>query len=711
MGRKNVQELVATAAKAEAWRLTKHESYSDDDRLPHDLRDKNGFGIGYGDGLSEAGRNPWGDVTLGSVPVGGFFITSVLCFLTVFAPAYAFFLTNLLNLHDASYIGSVALLIVFSVVSAYYTVMMWITVLSVFIAFITLMFMITTGDNLLFIVVASGVISGALPYINQAMFNTRRSGRPLQLGSFAQAPKWGQEARRKQNQEAIRNRHSPFMELGVAMGVLRSERGDRLAPDAGLPMGLDMEDMKDHVFIFGQDGTGKTSGIFYPMIQKIVGSVDNTGIFVVDGSGKLAKGINIEGYTLISPESNIKIALMEGLLPEDVVEAFVSTISDKKKEKSTIFQDAEMLLLQAGILLHAASNYDREMCTWNISNLYKMINSKNYRLEVARILAHQKNILSERDDNLKFRIDVRSKWRQIDDAAKHFLHLFDKLGDHSLMRIVGMLNSWINMLLKDDDLQKWCHNDTGFDITTVFRGGRVGLHLPSYRYGKASTAITALMKLRLYRYASHRGEEWYKQEGQTPVAFFLDDAQNILTRSDMQMASFARMLGIIFVVSVQTYEQLSIKFGKGDADAFIGQFKSLISFKSSSQTYRYLQNRFGSMLSLRNLHGKVVPMDANIECRNLLNCHHFDENNSNRQNDDSNTEIAEHEVSMKPSKKKIPSNKDTMNMHRNDVVSSPIIAMHELNDILCEPFAAVAMFNRASVPRRDFMKVVPVLKA
>lgn len=584
----------------------------------------------------------------------------------------------------------------------------WLCVMSLAVGAIAVALVTFSGLNQIEVAVMAGVTMAVYPYFIDLRRRGERVEELAQHCRITPMPRFGQRARQKQNENALRQADSPFLCIGEALGTFRKERGDRLAPDAGRPMGLSLEDMSMHMMLFGSTGSGKTAGFFRPAISKFVSLVGKTcGVVVMDGKGVLPAELadSIPDMQLIDP-GTAELALFQGLMPEDVVDALSNTSgSDSKKEAPIWKQSGEMLLLQTGLLLHAACRLDQNKFGWSLYNLYRAVNDEAYLKEVMDALKAEYDALHASEAIYEPENFTRNQLVQ--DATSYFLNTFWKEEERFRSNVKSTVNGWMNPLLQHRDLRKWVRNTSGFDITCVFRGGRIGFNLPEFKYKSAGPAITALCKLRLYRHAQQRGDGW-KVAGETACAMWMDEAQEILTGAELQIAPIARSLGIMLVVSTQTYDQLVVKFSADTATALLGQFTSIMSFKSSPATYDYVQSRFGEiMASKRKKDEEFLPPDYTAHVNSTLHSPHYDRNNPHFAK--RHKKIAVKAAGMITSViKEAWDEEKVTSIQGKDIDKTPTVELYELQDVLAEPFVAVASFNRAGAPRRDFIRVEPI---
>lgn len=383
---------------------------------------------------------------------------------------------------------------------------------------------------------------------------------------------------RRQQAEAANADKSAFIALGNATGQFYYNH-DPLAAQAGLTLGMSASDFSTHLVVFGATGTGKTAGVLRP-VAKQWSEANGGGLLVLDGKGDLPREmVSLPDFQLVTPETS-ELALLEGLIAEDVVDALAS-IGAGDQKMDFWRASGEAMLRASAVLLENAQ--DREIYPWTLSALHQVINREEYRREL---------IISFKDHP-----DVETEG-QIGQAVRYWLHEFDSLSPNTAGSVVGTVNSWINPILGHRDLINWSRASTGVDPSIVLQGGRVGVAVPAYKYGSAGVAVTALVKQRVYRAVRRRGSSWRNTPGQTALLMLIDEAQEVLSSADMDMWPVARSLGLAGVIATQSVDELVARFGKDRALAMLNNFRSLISYKSSDLTVEYACKRAGSHLRL-----------------------------------------------------------------------------------------------------------------
>lgn len=503
----------------------------------------------------------------------------------------------------------------------------------------------------------------------------------------------GHEARRKQADNAAKDK-TPFLRLGRATGFVHQQTTDPLAPDEGKPMGLTIKDLSTHLLTLGATGTGKTSGVFRPLAHQI-GQTKGLGILVMDGKGQLPEELwgSLDGYELLTPET-ATIGLIEGLTPEDLVEAIVATMSGEFESKEPIWKESAARLLWASAhVVKSISELKHDPNLWNLQNVSEIGNNKT-RLETCLALLEEQDAIHPLDP-------------VTEEARTYFKSEFKSFSLSFRGSILGHLNGWLAPLLSNSKLKPWCRAHEGVDITQVLKGKRMGLALPAYRYGVAGPAVAALLKLRLYRAAQLRGDGWEDQAGQTAVILLMDEAQEILTDTDIHMAPVARSLGISIVAGTQSVEQIYHRYGQWGGDSLLAQFRSILAFDCSPTSQQWIQNRCGALTNMRHSgEYKALHFKATLDGHVTNPAHDPDHPDSFAFSFPDHKSLTGEIVT-----RASLAAKGLVNLYHDPTdhyyVNSEetLLPLSWIQEQLTVPFRALAVFNRGGVPRRDFLEV------
>ncbi|MDP2794056.1 MAG: type IV secretion system DNA-binding domain-containing protein [Sulfurisoma sp.] len=407
------------------------------------------------------------------------------------------------------------------------------------------------------------------------------------------------EARAAQSKRASED-ETAFVKLGVSAGRLAGS-GDLFAADRGLDLGLSVNDLKTHLFVFGATGTGKTSGIARPMFNQIAAT--DSGIFVIDGKGDLPKEFaTAKNYTLLSP-TTCTLPLLGSLEPHEVAEALVVG-----GDGGDFWQmSAGSMIFHAAAILHAARARSIPSVRWTLKLLIAVISSPGGDSTSSRAQL-QRAIL-----------DDKAEIGALAESFKWFAR-FSKMPDKMAGSIQSTALMQIEPVMQHPALYPWADAETGADPRDVLKGARMGLDVPEYRFGRAGQIVSQLVRAQVYKAAKLRGSKW--PEGHRQVAVLIDEAALAIPSltspsSEAAILPIARSLGLAFVCMSQNIEQFSAKFEASGAAAFLDQFRSLVAFNSSPETINYLRRRAGLALVVKQEGGTVINLVGEVRKESL----------------------------------------------------------------------------------------------
>lgn len=138
--------------------------------------------------------------------------------------------------------------------------------------------------------------------------------------------------RMQQIRSAFRDK-SPFLAFGTALGV-QARYNLSLAPDPDQVMGMTVEDLKTHLFLFGKTGKGKTQAIRKLMLELAALGMP-IGALVSDGKWALVADTR-PWYDLII-EPGIKFAPFQGLTSLTLTQAFAEANNESMDDAGSIW--------------------------------------------------------------------------------------------------------------------------------------------------------------------------------------------------------------------------------------------------------------------------------------------------------------------------------------------------------------------------------------
>lgn len=387
------------------------------------------------------------------------------------------------------------------------------------------------------------------------------------------------DQRRRQNIDAMRDT-TPFLVLGRATGWLRRVN-DLCCPDPGQEIGLTCGDMSRHLWIWGATGSGKTSGLMRPLARQW-SQKTRDGLLVLDGKGDLPREFvgAIANYTLIEPGFS-KVALLEGLSPEDVVVALSGHVQEASGAAEFWSESGKVFLFHVANVLSArvAQGLDR----WTVSRLSELVSS----------IGALKALLSQYDG-----VPLED-W--IANSAAYLTEFAYDMPTDTAGSIRATAQSWLAPLMLSRELADWTNcapGEASVTVTNVLRGARMGVSLPEFKFGVAGLAASRLIRATLYRSVKLRGSFDRWEAGERHALLLMDEAALALSHAETAIAPIARSLGLAMCCAAQSFEQIATQFkGELGARALLDQFRSQVMFESSRATLAYVSERGGHALA------------------------------------------------------------------------------------------------------------------
>lgn len=430
------------------------------------------------------------------------------------------------------------------------------------------------------------------------------------------------KARAKQAARA-REDFSGLVVLGKAKGVF-TRLHDGYAPDEGLPFGLTLNDLAQHLIIFGASGTGKTGSVLRHLLRLLMGErvqsgltkSIGTGLVLMDGKGSLGEELRgVPGYTLIEPAADVVVPLIAGLTPQEVAETLceLSTKKDNEGGSDTASHfkgHGHNFLVQAGLLLEAfvaadKARVQREMSEpdatdvkrswhWTIKDLHRVSG-----LMTAAANKYTGSALANLIDEglLHDYLDTTGPRHELLVAAVQYAKIdLGNIEERERSSIISTANGWMTPLLLDERILPWSRAEEGFDVTQVLRGAWIGLNLPELKYNRAGRLVQGLLKRRIFNALRDRADRDWMAAGESPVICVIDEAHELVTAADRMILPVARSLGGRMVYATQHFESFSVAFdSEPAAHRFLADFSSFVSFRANPKTYEWVNQRLGEV--------------------------------------------------------------------------------------------------------------------
>jgi hypothetical protein len=472
---------------------------------------------------------------------------------------------------------------------------------------------------------------------------------------------------------------SPLFKLGTTVGMLAA-RSDLYAPSAGLPFSLSLKDLTQHLLVLGGIGSGKTAGILRPLAHQAC-QCEKLGIVVLDGKGALPGELaNLPGMQIIDPRY-CRVSLVSGLEPVTLVDTLIDVVGARKNKEDQFFTDsAADLLRKAAILAKAAGD-----AYWTLESIGRVATNKSYLQEV--ILA----------------IPAVEQPQNVGDAAEFFTEDWVNTEDRVKSNIIATARSWLNTIMSHPDLLAWARTDDHseeIDITRPLQGGRIGILIPDYRYGRGGAVVTALLKARLYEGIKKRAER--REPNETPVLLMMDEAQEIATQDDAALLAIGRSLDLAVVAATQTVEGVIEKLGETTAKKWFGIYGSLIGLKGrSNPTYEFIASRMGESWRAQIERAQGITINQSAGTNSVHGIRAASLHQESLQQIDVKTAETKPGIDWERAVRKRTTSSDITTR----IKVTKLLEPGEIEDMLAIPGTALAAATRASVARRDVIQL------
>lgn len=413
------------------------------------------------------------------------------------------------------------------------------------------------------------------------------------------------KARAAQVEAAIKDT-SPFIRYGTAQGKFTALH-DNLAPDPGLPFGQTLNDIKQtNLVIVGEIGSGKSSGVVRRVLADAIRH--GIGLVVMCGKGALqAEGEGVPGYTLIKP--GMALALIEGLSPSDVAVTLAGLHGDVSSRDGgsgeagkffvttgqSLVNHICVLLEQARIaqkVREAETGQPRywQWSLWHVMELGALLQADPEAKEGEKKIDEVERLLTDYQREAHARTELALA------AIDYFRVSWATLDIKTRSNVWATVQSWVSGLMQNEKLLPWTRLETGYDVTAVCQGEKLGIAVPAIEFGEAGRLVQMLVKKRIQvEIGRRKGSTWKQDPANTHVLFVIDEAHTLLSRDDVEFASMSREWGGHFCIAFQAYESLEERMGDVKTRALMAQFLSAIVFHSTEKSYQWLAGRLGEI--------------------------------------------------------------------------------------------------------------------
>jgi hypothetical protein len=507
-------------------------------------------------------------------------------------------------------------------------------------------------------------------------------------------------ARQAQIKEAERDaKSSPdgnLVELGRATGLLAA-RGDMFAPSEGLAFSASLRDLQTHFLVLGGTGSGKTTAVLKPLIYQAA-LWDGVGMLVMDGKGALPNELRKlkDGRLKVIDPAKVRVSLVAGVEPGVVIDTLIEILSGPSSGDRFWSDSAAALLRHAALIAHA-----RAKGSWTL-------------MEAARIAMDAEEAKEAITD---LSPDALSEDPELAEAVNFIAGFYDSEREDTKLRdnIVAQARSWITAVTGRPELLAWADTkpeDSEVDIMGVLKGERIGVVIPAHRYGPAGAVATALLKARVYGGLKERADDsTWRERGETPVLFVIDEAQEVATGEDATMLAIGRSLGLAFVAATQTIEGVTERLRQSTAK-WLGIFGGVIALGGRSmETDQFVAQRIGCCWMPHLAAASGMPVRTAIQADMMTGPHAAKRTQPMLQE---NTDVANWSALWSRATRgvavawKIIANGGNFNSSPHCQLGvKGLVEPGEVSTLVAEPNTALAVMSRARVIRRDLLILKP----
>lgn len=435
---------------------------------------------------------------------------------------------------------------------------------------------------------------------------------------------------RTKQAEAAEADKSGFIAYGIAMGIF-TKYGDGYSPDKGLVVGQSPNDLMTHKHVFGKTGSGKT---FNEMMVTAYDWIlnDAGGMLILDGKGTLPAQIlgpflGLPNVLLIVP--GVQLGLMEGLAPEEAMTAISdlagagATKQEQSADNEKFFNSqGKTLLLNVNLVLRALVEYGKVMekqgadRSWHwtlekVDLMKTLIKDQSADAEAILKAIEQVAEILPNDLGKGDRVDRMPMLRA---ALLYFPHNLWTMPSDTRGSVVATVETWINPLMRSPELRPWACTEMGVDPTICLRGGKVGMSLPEILYGEAGKLCQNLIRHRVMSGVRRRQNANWIDEGQTPLLFLVDEAQEMVGIEDRNFLGVARSHGGACVYATQNAEAYLARMGEQATLNFLDNFLSKAVLISSHGTYQIFSKELpeGKYISWKGAGERVIGFEQSL---------------------------------------------------------------------------------------------------
>ena len=244
-------------------------------------------------------------------------------------------------------------------------------------------------------------------------------------------------------------------------------------------------------------------------------------------------------------------------------------------------------------------------------------------------------------------------------------------------------------------------------------GEKFGVSLPEKVYGMAGLAIAKMLKAKVYNAIYKRGENWKDKPENKRVYFVIDECHLLIDSQDAELLSILAGLGGTAIFATQNIDSLIESMGEQKAMVMIDCFRNLITFRTSPRTYEYVAKKVGNTrINFVQQSGQDISMSNTVKAKlstamldptnpyndRLLG---FGRNIFKESTSFFNGNILKGSM-IRDHKEMFAPAMVVKAQHATPIFNETVV------DALNEPFTCFVSLERASIPRRDVIKTIPL---
>ncbi len=361
---------------------------------------------------------------------------------------------------------------------------------------------------------------------------------------------------------------------GIVTGIKNIGEGD-------IPIKISMEDLRKHLYLLGQTGTGKTTVLYSMIMDRIYAG---KGVCVIDPHGDLHKTI-LENI----PENRIKdiIRFEPGNTADTVRINLLEYNKENPQEKSFLIDDLFNFFRQ---------EYDVNQTMGPMFELF-MKNSLLLLMDDPGNLGTIGDITSI-FQNAEFRNSLLQKCKDKEVVDFWRETAVNLSGDFSLANFTPYITSKLNQLLINEYIRPiFAAKKSNIDFRDIIDNDKILLvSLSKGKIGKIGVNILGTIILSRIINAAFSRENIHENDRKDFV-LFVDEFQNFVSQSIMYAMSESRKYRLSLVLANQTLGQLN----ESMKQSVLGNVGSTIFFRPGINDVDYIMPYFTPYLTRENV--------------------------------------------------------------------------------------------------------------